>query len=141
HAPQLPRGRLHDALPRRDARAVPVATAPGPGDEAADVHWRDDHQRLAGGEEERPEDRPHPRGAADVATRGDAEAGAGYARPPPPPRASRVPEVGAGAEAVARDRHHVPRRAPVAPRNADAELRHAPDRTRLWGPARVALLA
>ena len=37
HAPGLSGRRLHDALHRRDAGAVPVAAAPGPGDQAADA--------------------------------------------------------------------------------------------------------
>ena len=43
--PEIPGERLHDALHRRDAGAVPSRQAPRPGDQAADLHRRRHRQR------------------------------------------------------------------------------------------------
>ncbi len=50
HAPQVSRRRLHDALPRRDAGAVPFQAAPRPGHEAVPLPGRRDRQRPSAGE-------------------------------------------------------------------------------------------
>ncbi len=55
--------------------------------------------------------------------------------------ARRIQQVDSRAEAAAADRHHVPRRAPVAAGHAVAHLRHAGDRRRLRPAAARVVLA
>ena len=53
-APEIPRQRLHHALHRRHARAVPPGQAARPGDQAADLHRRRDRQRPSRGDRAAP---------------------------------------------------------------------------------------
>ena len=50
--PEVPRRRVDDAIPRRNARAVPVARPARPGDQAPELHRRGDRQRAPGGQGE-----------------------------------------------------------------------------------------
>ena len=133
HQPRVPVGALHDPVHRLDARAVPVRGPSRPGDEALGVHGRRGGQRLPGhearpvsGAPDRAADPPLQPRRADprrlpAAVQGDGPRG--------------VLEVGARPEAAAGDRHHVPRRPPVAVGHPAADPRHAPGRRGLRAPA------
>ncbi len=68
-APRVPRGRLHDAVHRRDPRAVPVPGPAEPGDAALDLRGRDHGQRLSRRRRGRPDTRSRPSPSRPGSTR------------------------------------------------------------------------
>ncbi len=123
HASALRAGGVHDAVHRRDARALPLPAQARPRDAAAALHRRGDRQRPSGGQ-----------GAARLPA--SAQEPRAPRLPPgePPPghapaarraRTGEVRAMDARAAAGAAHRHDAARRAPVAARHPLPHARHA----------------
>ena len=125
HPPVVPGRRLHHPLRGRHPRALPLPPAPRPRDAAALVHGRRPREREPRG---RGPAGAHPH-AGSPDPRGGAAARGAHREPRPAAgaRARRVRLVDARAGAPARDRHHLPRRPPVAAGHALPHARPAGD--------------
>ena len=127
---RVPRRRMHDAVHRRDSRALPFPDPAEPGDAALDLRRRDHGQRLSGrraaGRTTRPTPEPEPPRFDSLSAPPP-----GFAPAVPGDGRRRVFALGPRAEAAARDRHDVSRRPPVAPGHARPHPRHAARRRRL----------
>ena len=129
HRPSaLSRRELHDALHRRDAGADRRGAAPGPRDQAPELHRRRDRERPSG--DARPRRGPTRHAPPPVAPRLRRQAGGRHEAAPRPRRAGSLRALDARRAARARHRHDDARRAPVAARHAHAQLRHRRGRAR-----------
>ena len=94
HASRLPGRRLHDALHRRDAGAVPAASAPGPGDASCSTYIARGHRQRPSGGRRQQEPPAEARDAAPRAALPSPATGASQAGAVPPGTRDQFHELG-----------------------------------------------
>jgi hypothetical protein len=128
----FPGGPCDHGMVGADAGTVPLRAAQGPRHQAADVSGRGDRQPESDGGGQT--GAAAHRCSAGAAARGGHAAGR-YPAVAGGDGAGEVRRVDAVAEARAADRHHVPRRAPIAAGHARAVVRYAAHRQLRGAPA------